>query len=269
MSGEAPAPLGDAALRDVPGTLGQIARERSADYRDAEFTPVTASGPSFREALSSPGLAFIAEVKRASPSQGLIADLDPARTATDYTNGGAAALSVLTEARHFGGELAHLKQVRAATGLPLLRKDFTVHPQQLSEAAAAGATAVLLIVAVLGQQTGAYLELARSLGLDALVEVHDEEELDTALAAGTDILGINNRNLKTLDIDLATAPRLATVARDAGYRGLVIAESGYRTAEELLPVRDFADAVLIGTGLAGSGSPGQALAELGRAVNGP
>ncbi|HLR45969.1 MAG TPA: indole-3-glycerol phosphate synthase TrpC [Deinococcales bacterium] len=250
-------------LDRVPGTLGRIARERAADYAGVEFRAVrAASGPSFREALSRPGLSVIAEVKRASPSQGLIAELDPARTAASYAAAGAAALSVLTEERHFGGRLQHLEQVHAATELPLLRKDFTVHPAQLSEAAAAGARAVLLIVAILGEETARYLELARSLGLDALVEVHDEEELDTALSAGTDILGINNRNLKTLDIDLDTAPRLAARARAAGYGGVVVAESGYRDASELRPVQDFADAVLIGTGLAGSGDPGGALKAL-------
>lgn len=266
MSGDIAAPVRAGQLEQVPGTLGQIARERAADYHGVQFRPAQAAGPSFRDALARPGLSVIAEVKRASPSQGVIAELDPADTARAYTEAGAAALSVLTESRHFGGQLAHLEEVRAATGLPLLRKDFTVHPEQLAEAARAGASAVLLIVAVLGTMTAAYLKLARQLGLDALVEVHDEAELEIALDAGTGILGINNRNLKTLAIDLETAPRLAGRARAHGYRGLLVAESGYRTPAELARVEEFADAVLIGTGLAGSGDPGAALSRLLGAV---
>src|SRR5690606_32450400 len=127
-------------------------------------------------------LAVIAEVKRASPSQGAIAELDPVAAAQAYLAGGASALSVLTEPRHFGGTLTHLSDVADTVDLPLLRKDFTVHPRQLSAALQAGASAVLLIVAILGDKTAEYLDYARSLGLDALVEVHDEAELDVGLA---------------------------------------------------------------------------------------
>ena len=268
MSGDVPAPLSRAALGSVPGTLGRIALEREADYRDNTFVPVQASGPSFTAALARPGLRVIAEVKRASPSQGAIAELDPAETARSYETAGAAALSVLTEPRHFGGEAGHLQQVSAAVDIPLLRKDFTVHPQQLSEAAALGASAVLLIVAVLGEHTAAYLQLAGQLGLDALVEVHSDPELDIALDSGAQLIGINNRDLTTLQIDLQTAPRLGKRARAAGYRGLLVAESGYRSADELHGVTDFADAVLTGTSLAGSGDPGAALRELLTGLNG-
>lgn len=252
-------PVPEAQLASVPGALGRIARERAAAYRKARFEAASAAGPGFRDALAADGLSVIAEVKRASPSQGEIAPLDPALTAAAYAAAGAAAISVLTEPLHFGGELNHLREVRSATRVPLLRKDFTVHPQQLSEAATNGANAVLLIVAVLGEQTAAYLQLARQLGLAALVEVHTLPELETALTAGADIIGINNRDLTTLKIDLTTAPRLAAEARSRGYGGLIVAESGYRTAAELREVREFADAVLIGTSLAGSADPGAAL----------
>ncbi|MEX2543330.1 MAG: indole-3-glycerol phosphate synthase TrpC, partial [Trueperaceae bacterium] len=194
-----------------------------------------------------------AEIKRASPSQGAIAELDPAKAAQAYQAGGARALSVLTEPRHFGGDLGHIGLVRAASWLPVLRKDFTVHPAQLREAKSAGASAVLLIVALTAGLTGAYLRYARGLGLDALVEVHDEAELDQALAAGAEIIGVNNRDLRTLEIDLETAPRLMSRARLAGFDGVLVAESGYRSGDELRDLSGLADAVLVGTSLAGSG----------------
>lgn len=261
-------PVPRAQLEQVPGVLGRIALERHEAYLNADYVPARAAAASFRMALASPGLSVIAEVKKASPSQGGIAELDPLSTAQAYETAGARAISVLTEPRHFGGELADLKAVRSGTQLPLLRKDFTVHPQQLSEAAAGGASAALLIVAVLGELTGPYLRLAAGLGLDALVEVHTAAELELALASGADIIGINNRDLTTLQIDLNTAPTLARQARDQGFKGLLVAESGYRSAAELQQVQEFADAVLIGTSLAGSGDPGGALRALLHELNG-
>ena len=253
----------------VPGVLGRITGERVAAYGNAEMTDVEVAEvaalterSSFAAALRLPGLQLIAEVKRQSPSLGEIADLEPLTAATAYEAGGAAALSILTEPNHFGGALAHLEEVAAGVALPLLRKDFTVHPVQLLEAKRAGASAVLLIVAVLGAHTKGYLALARRLGLDALVEVHDEGELETALASGAEIVGVNNRNLKTLAIDLGTAPRLMAHARDAGFAGLLVAESGYRNADELRSVRGLADAVLIGSSVAGSADPGAAVRQL-------
>ena len=249
-----PAPLSAAEAARVPGTLGRITAERVRAYRNAPVGQlVTAERPSFAAALSAPGLQVIAEVKRRSPSLGKIADLNPVEAATAYAAGGAAALSILTEPNHFGGELGHLEQVAGAVTLPLLRKDFTVHPAQLLEAKASGASAVLLIVAVLGEHTATYLQLARELGLGALVEVHDEAELETALASGAELIGVNNRDLKTLEIDLTTAPRLMTRARNAGFTELLVAESGYRDAAELRSVSGLADAVLIGSSMAGSG----------------
>lgn len=251
-------PLSEAEAAAVPGTLGRITTERVGAYKDANFDIVAlpaspSAAPSFAAALRVPGLQIIAEVKRRSPSLGAIAELDPVAAASAYAAGGAAALSILTEPNHFGGALRHLEQVAGTVALPLLRKDFTVHPAQLFEARASGASAVLLIVAVLGRHLPDYLELACALGLDALVEVHDEAELALALESDTDLIGVNNRDLKTLQIDLGTAPRLMRAARDAGFTGLLVAESGYRDAAELAGVAGLADAVLIGSSVAGSG----------------
>ena len=255
-----PAPLTEAEAAAVPGTLGRITAERVAAYRDTSFQgaslPNLSAGPArpgFAAALRSPGLHIIAEVKRRSPSLGAIADLEPGAAARAYAAGGAACLSVLTEPNHFGGELGHLHTVAEAVSLPLLRKDFTVHPAQLLEAKAGGASAVLLIVAALQEHTASYLTLARELGLDALVEVHGEGELELALSINADLIGVNNRDLKTLHIDLATAPRLMKQARNAGFTGLLVAESGYSRADELRDVQGLADAVLIGGSVAGSG----------------
>lgn len=296
-----PAALTEPQLSSVPGVLGRIARERADDYAALDTAAGVSAGtpthtplvparpvyPSFEAALrrvaepagAETPLAVIAEVKRASPSQGAIAALDPVAAAAAYAEGGAAALSVLTEPRHFGGELQHLRAIAAAHAgtptagtaasappLPLLRKDFTVHPAQLDEALAAGASAVLLIVAVLGPATGAYLAYATALGLDAVVEVHDDNELEVALAAGATIIGVNNRDLTTLAIDLATAPRLLDRARRGGFSGVLVAESGYRTRDDLRPVEGLADAVLVGTSLAGSADLATALKALRGAV---
>jgi len=240
----------------VRGVLGRIVAERVADYDAVELSvpPQAPPRPSLTETLrADAGLSLIAEVKRRSPSLGAIADLDPVAAARAYARGGSAALSVLTEPRHFGGDLSHLERVAREVPLPLLRKDFTVHPAQLLEAKGAGASAVLLIVAALKEHTAAYLKLAAALGLDALVEVHGEGELELALASGADLIGVNNRDLKTLEIDLRTAPRLLRRARAAGFEGLLVAESGYRTPAELAGLRGLADAVLVGSSVAGSG----------------
>jgi len=205
--------------------------------------------PSFKEALLLPGLSLIAEVKKQSPSEGLIREVDPVEAALAYQRGGARAVSVLTEPHRFGGSLLDLKRVREAVDLPLLRKDFVVDPFMLEEARAFGASAALLIVALLGDLTGAYLERARSLGLDALVEVHTERELEIALEAGAEILGINNRDLATLQIHLETAPRLGRLARKRGFGGVLVAESGYSRKGELKALEGLFDAVLIGTSL--------------------
>lgn len=268
-----PAPLGLEDLESVPGVLGDISRERFRAYEGVLIEGGLKSAlqkprerPRFKDALAAPGLSIIAEIKRSSPSQGAIAKLDPVTAAQAYARGGAAALSVLTEPKHFGGALEHLEVVADAVHLPLLRKDFTLHPAQLSEAKRAGASAVLLIVAVLGAATESYLHYAHSLGLDALVEVHDEAELQTALDAGADIIGVNNRDLRTLEIDLANTPKLIGLAKEQGFSGVLVAESGYRTAAELKDLKGLADAVLIGTSVAGSGDLESAVKTLKEAV---
>lgn len=278
-----PAPLSSAQLAEAPGVLGKIGRERAADYAEsalAQYKTALAQGraasaqrKSFATALVTARdearaadlatqLAVIAEVKRASPSQGAIAEIDPVQAAEAYAAGGAAALSVLTEPRHFGGSPEHLAAVAGAVNLPLLRKEFTVHPAQIVEAASHGASAVLLIVALLKEQTAAYQSFARALGLDVLVEVHDDAELDIALQGGADVLGVNNRDLTTLNIDLRTAPRLIQRARNEGFEGVAVAESGYRQADELRELNGLADAVLVGTSLVGSGDLATALRSL-------
>jgi indole-3-glycerol phosphate synthase len=259
-----PKPMTQTALMDVPGVLGKICLERLADYQHAALDDTFAASkrPNFAAALKRDYLTIIAEVKRSSPSQGKIADLEPVDAARAYEKGGAAALSILTEPRHFGGELAHLGQVAAHINLPLLRKDFTVHPVQIIEAKRAGASAVLLIVAALQQETKPYLEFAHALGLDVLVEVHDEAELEIALAAGSNIIGVNNRDLRTLEINLNNAPRLIKRAKDAGFAGILVAESGYSKSEQLQALTGLADAVLVGSSLAGSGDLTKALQQL-------
>jgi len=261
---DAPAPLTAAALDAVPGVLGSIARERAAAY-DGQPVPASVPAPAsvagdarppagrLASALRGPDLAVLAEIKRRSPSRGAIADLDPVDAARAYAAGGAAAVSVLTEPTHFGGDLAHLRAVADAVPLPALRKDFVVHPAQVEEARAAGAAGVLLIAAVLGDALAAYVAYAHALGLDALVEVHDDADTDRALAAAPALLGVNNRDLRTLDVDLRVAPRLLARARAAGFGGVTVAESGYATPDDLAPVRGVADAVLVGTSLAGAG----------------
>lgn len=264
-AGRVPAPLDEAALREVPGVLGTIARERALDYAASALPTgpaVRSDRPGFTVALRGPELAVIAEVKRSSPSQGLIRALDPVEVARAYAGAGAAAVSVLTEARHFGGSLDDLAQVAEAVALPLLRKDFVVHPLQLVEARRRGASAVLLIAAVLGEALPGYLAFAAANGLEALVEVHDEAELALAMGAGAAVIGVNNRDLRSLEVDLGLAPRLLALARARGFPGVLVAESGYRRAGELGALAGLADAVLVGSSLAASRDPGAALRAL-------
>jgi indole-3-glycerol phosphate synthase len=224
----------------------------------------------FRAALASgPRPRVIAELKRRSPSQGLIrADFDPAACAKSYAEGGAAALSVLTDEHFFGGHLDHLACVRASVALPLLRKDFVVDAYQIDEARVRGADAVLLIVAAFPgagrvEALRALRERARALGLDALVEVHDERELEAALACGADLVGVNNRDLRTFEVDLATTERLAA-ALPAGV--LLVAESGIHEPKDIERLETAgADAFLVGEALMREADPGRALRLLRRA----
>lgn len=208
------------------------------------------------------GVRVIAEVKRSSPSKGALAMIaDPAALARDYEAGGASVVSVLTEQRRFGGSLDDLAAVRAAVDVPVLRKDFIVSSYQLFEARAYGADLVLLIVAALEDEAlVSLLERTRSLGMTALVEVHDVDEAARAVAAGARVIGVNNRNLKTLEVDRATFARVAATIPD----GIVkVAESGIRGPHDVLDVaRAGADAVLVGESLVTGGHPREAVADL-------
>lgn len=219
---------------------------------------------SFRAALTrSPDeLALIAEVKRASPSAGLISEFfDPVAIAMEYEAAGASAVSVLTDRKFFQGDLAHLRAVREAIGLPVLRKDFTVHECQIYEAAEAGADAILLIVAVLSQdELQRLLDVAHGVQLDVLVEVHTLPELDRALETDAQIIGINNRNLATFEVDLATTEMLSEEVPE----GLVlVSESGIRTSEDTQRLTGWGvDAILVGEALMRSGDVAETVADL-------
>ncbi|GAA5130642.1 indole-3-glycerol phosphate synthase TrpC [Alloalcanivorax gelatiniphagus] len=207
--------------------------------------------PHFR----APGSSVIAEVKRRSPSKGALADIpDPAELATAYARGGAAAISVLTEERRFGGSLADLRAVRAAVETPLLRKDFIVESYQLVEARAAGADLALLIVAALDDETLRHLhDEAGELGLTVLVEVHDEAETERALALGASLVGVNSRNLKTLEVDPDVFGRLAPQLPDGVVK---VAESGITGVADVQRfVSEGADVVLVGEALVKDGDP--------------
>jgi indole-3-glycerol phosphate synthase len=213
-------------------------------------------------ALSGPEVAVIAEVKRASPSKGALAAIaDPAALAVDYEEGGARVISVLTEGRRFGGSLADLAAVRDSVSVPLLRKDFVISSYQLWEARAHGADMVLLIVAALGQNALVSLvERAMSIGLVPLVEAHTAEELDRAVDAGASVIGINARNLRTLEVDRGVFARLAPRV-PAGI--IKIAESGVRGPHDLLAYAAAgADAVLVGESLVTGKDPRSAVADL-------
>jgi indole-3-glycerol phosphate synthase len=214
----------------------------------------------FAEAVSQPGrVNVIAEFKRRSPSRGTIReDLRPADVARAYEAAGAAALSILTEPDFFGGRLAHLRHARAATKLPALRKDFVVDLYQIWEAVTAGADAVLLIVAALSEvELNSLFKTTTQAGLDALVEVHDGSELGRALAAGARLVGVNNRDLKTLEVSLDTALTLAPLIPDDV---VAVAESGIRSGDDLRRVREAGyDAVLVGEHLMSAPDPGAAL----------
>ncbi len=214
----------------------------------------------------SPGVSIIAEVKRSSPSAGSLAQIDdPAALARSYAAGGAAAISVLTESRRFGGSLADLSAVRAAVDIPVLRKDFVVSSYQLWEARAAGADLVLLMASVLDQQALVCLvERAESIGLTPLVEAHTQTEVERALLAGTRLLGINNRDLTTLEVDRATFASLAPLVPEGVVR---VAESGVRGPHDVFELAQAgADAVLVGTslvsGTAAGADPAAAVADL-------
>lgn len=229
--------MSDTLARIVRDKQRHVAKTRR-NLPEGKLLDAARSAPpvrGFRAALdraATKGYGLIAEIKKASPSRGLIrADFDPPDLARAYAAGGATCLSVLTDSPYFQGEDAHLVRARDAVDLPVLRKDFTVDPYQVVEARALGADCILLIMAALDDVLAAELEAAAfDLRLDVLVETHDAEELDRALQLRSTLIGINNRNLKTLDVDLDTTIELAPRVPD-GYR--LVAESGLRTPADL------------------------------------
>lgn len=221
---------------------------REAEFRAAALRRETTR--SFREAISERGeMNVIAEVKKASPSAGMIAhEFDPARIAKDYAVAGASAVSVLTDEQFFSGHADDLRAVRDAIALPVLRKDFVVHEVQIAEAAAMGADAVLLIVAALtDEELARFLLRADALGLDALVEVHTFAELDRALMTDARIIGINNRNLTTFEVDLSVTEQLSD---DVPANITLVSESGIKSRADVERVRACGvNAVLVGEAL--------------------
>ena len=242
--------------------------EREHSVPLADVRRLAAEAAPVRDAvarLRSQDLAVIAEVKRSSPSKGALADIpDPAALAREYERGGAAAISVLTEQRRFGGSLADLDAVRAAVDVPILRKDFVVTEYQVWEARAHGADLVLLIVAALDDtQLSDLLALVDETGMTALVEVHDEAEAERAVASGAQVVGVNNRNLKTLEVDNATFGRVVPLIPADRVR---IAESGVSGVSDAAAFAAAgADAVLVGEALVTGGDPASAVAAM-RAV---
>lgn len=232
--------------------------ERSTNPRNVRAATYAQGGlRDFAGALRHPRagkVALIAEIKKASPSAGIIRkDFDPVEIASQYKMAGATCLSVLTDEKFFQGSLKHLHQVRRAVDLPLLRKDFIIDERQILEAAEWGADAILLIVAILSDRDlNHFLELATESHLAALVEVHDEAELDRALVAGAEIIGVNNRNLKTFKVDLGTTTRLAAKLRASrnSRDKLLVSESGIHTRADVSRLaRCGAQAILVGESL--------------------
>jgi indole-3-glycerol phosphate synthase len=232
-------------------------RDTSALTKEAMEAPPTRR---FTAALCRPGeVAVIAEIKRASPSKGLLApDLDPVATAAAYQRGGAAALSVLTDEKFFSGSEEDLVAARRATDLPVLRKDFTVAPHDVLDARCMGADAVLIIAAALCEaELTSLTKLAMSVGLDALVEVHDEDEAERALGAGATLIGVNQRDLETFRVDTARAERVAKVLPASVTR---VAESGIESRDDVRRLADAGfDAVLVGEALVTAADPESAV----------
>ncbi|MBT3602644.1 MAG: indole-3-glycerol phosphate synthase TrpC, partial [Candidatus Latescibacteria bacterium] len=229
----------------------------------AELAEASPEPPSFFEGLADgDDIAIITEVKKASPSKGLIrADFDPVAIAETYELNGSSALSVLTDEKFFQGSADYLTQISNTVKLPILRKDFTIDPYQIYEARAIGAAAILLIVAILTpEELRDYLVLCQQLDLDALVEVHTEEELVMALDVGAEIVGINNRNLNTFEVSLETTFSFIDRMPD---EVLKVSESGIYTRDDVVQLREAgADAVLVGESLMREADIGQKLREL-------
>ena len=223
----------------------------------AAYTP-----KDFIGALRKPNLAVIAEMKQRTPSMGVLSqEYRPADLAHAYADGGAAAISVLTHMAGFGGRVEHIRMARAATQLPILRKDFVTDPYEIAESRACGADAVLLIVAALERaQLKDLIALTRSRGIAALVEVHDQAETEAAVEAGAQVIGINHRDLKTFSVDLGLTERLRKLVPK---EVVLVAESGIHTAADARRMREAgADAILVGEALMRAGDPAAQIREL-------
>ncbi|BDS07716.1 indole-3-glycerol phosphate synthase [Oceaniferula spumae] len=241
-------------LSEVEVILPQLEKYRAAALNRNDFG-------GFRTALDRgpDRLGIIAEVKHASPSAGIIdPNFDPLRQANMYIDGGASCMSVLTDEKYFKGSLADLTKISPISSIPLIRKDFIRHEIQIYEAIIAGADAILLIVAALDQDTLKRLyQVARDFQLDVLVEVHDLPEMERALDLGADLIGINNRNLKTFKTDLATTERLAD---EVGDDVLLVSESGIKTAADCMRVLEAgANAILVGETLMKANNPAETM----------
>ena len=226
----------------------EVGRLRSEGIRGPE-KPVEPPRGFIRALTRTSEMAVIAEVKKASPSKGIICqDFDPEKIAASYEAGGAEAISVLTDERFFQGSLDYIPLVRQTVGLPVIRKDFIIDELQIEQAGRYGADAILLIAAILDQeQLKDYLQMAAGLGMDGLVEVHDENELEKSLAAGTRIIGINNRDLRDFTVDLTTTIRLK---REISDTVPVVSESGIRDRDDILMLQGHGvTAVLVGESL--------------------
>jgi indole-3-glycerol phosphate synthase len=259
-------PTEDLLARLVTEARQDMQRRRALTTQDDLERAIHAHTPKdFVGALRRPGLAVIAEMKQRTPSMGVLAEeYHPADLARAYTQGGAAAISVLTHMASFGGRPEHVEAVRYATDLPILRKDFVTDPYEVGEARAAGADALLLIVAALDRERLAeLLRVTHGRGLAALVEVHDEREVEIAVEAGARVIGVNNRDLRTFDVDLGLTERL----RDVIPSDLVlVAESGIHTAADARRMRQAgADAILVGESLMRADDPAARIRELASA----
>ncbi|HEX2646954.1 MAG TPA: indole-3-glycerol phosphate synthase TrpC [Candidatus Dormibacteraeota bacterium] len=237
-------------------------RRHLVDSERFELAVAAYTPKDFLGALRRPGLAVIAEMKQRTPSMGVLAeDYRPADLAHAYTEGGAAAISVLTHMAGFGGRIEHVQAVRDATDLPILRKDFVTDPYEVAEARGAGADAVLIVVAAFEQTLlRELIAVTRSRGLAALVEVHNDRETSMALDAGALAIGINHRDLRTFGVDLALTERLRKLIPSSI---VVVAESGIHTAEDARRVREAgADAILVGEALMRASDPAARIKEL-------
>jgi indole-3-glycerol phosphate synthase len=255
-------------LREIVSAVRERLEERKAAVPFTEIAAMAQANRRIRNIRDflGEGPGIIAEIKRASPSRGWIRkDLDAADTARFYAAGGACAVSVLTESRFFGGNLRDLSEASAASGeLPVLRKDFVLDEYMVVESRAYGADLVLLIVAVLGEKTGNMVRLAEEFGMEALVEVHDEAEMEIAAGSGAAIVGINNRDLASLRVDLGTAARLLPQAPPGAVK---VVESGITSRAEVQRFHEMgADAFLVGEAIVRSADAADAIRKLKHGV---